>query len=573
MRSVSEREAVVAAARDRLALAVAACRWWFELERLRSEGGVYEGHGGKEGESSRGDRKMLERESERRRRSKSGEGKSGARSAALPRSPRESSRDGEKARRNRLNQPVLPVEFRNNLAKANVNRRRSRTLQPNSVFIPVLTHLPPVTLPLLPPPPEHPPSACKPSSPSSSTLPLSNKNIHGPPRTFNRSHPPIPCPHPKERKKKIKNSNTGESWRRNRRKARPSASTSAPPTAASACGSTTASRSSPTTRATAPPLSYVAFTDTERLIGDATKNQVAMNPHNTVFDAKRLISRRFSDASVQSDMKHWPFEVVPSPGDRPMISMVLVKLREISEAFLGHPINNAIVTVPAYFNDSQRQATKDAGAIAGLNVLRMINEPTAAAIAYGLDKKASCTDEKNVLIFDLGGGTFDVSLLTIEEGIFEVKATAGDTYLDGEDFDNRLVNHCVQEFLWKHKKDISGNARLLRRLRTVCEPAKRALSSTTQTTMEVDSLFEGIDFYATLTWARFEELNMDLFLKCLRDAKIDKGRVNEVVLVGGSTRIQKSSNSCRTSSTGKSCARASTLMRRPPTGWRSRLRS
>ncbi|XP_010063599.1 heat shock 70 kDa protein-like [Eucalyptus grandis] len=309
--------------------------------------------------------------------------------------------------------------------------------------------------------------------------------------------------------------------------------------------------------------SYVAFTDTERLIGDAAKNQVAMNPHNTVFDAKRLIGRRFSDPSVQSDMKHWPFRVVAGPGDKPMIvvshkgeekqfspeeisSMVLTKMREVAEAFLGHPVNNAVVTVPAYFNDSQRQATKDAGAIAGLNVLRMINEPTAAAIAYGLDKKASSTGEKSVLIFDLGGGTFDVSLLTIEEGIFEVKATAGDTHLGGEDFDNRLVNHCVQEFRRKYKKDISGNARSLRRLRTACERAKRALSSTTQTTIEIDSLFEGTDFYTTITRARFEELNMDLFLKCmepvekcLRDAKIDKGQVDEVVLVGGSTRIPK----------------------------------
>ncbi|KAF8021663.1 hypothetical protein BT93_G1956 [Corymbia citriodora subsp. variegata] len=309
--------------------------------------------------------------------------------------------------------------------------------------------------------------------------------------------------------------------------------------------------------------SYVAFTDTERLIGDAAKNQVAMNPHNTVFDAKRLIGRRFSDPAVQADMKHWPFRVVPGPGDKPMIvvtykgeekqfsaeeisSMVLTKMKEIAEAFLGHPIKNAVITVPAYFNDSQRQATKDAGAIAGLNVLRIINEPTAAAIAYGLDKKAGKTGEKNVLIFDLGGGTFDVSLLTIEEGIFEVKATAGDTHLGGEDFDNRLVNHFVQEFKRKHKKDISGNARALRRLRTACERAKRTLSSTTQTTIEIDSLYEGIDFYATITRARFEELNMDLFRKCmepvekcLRDAKIDKSQVHDVVLVGGSTRIPK----------------------------------
>ncbi|KAK7329910.1 hypothetical protein VNO77_24092 [Canavalia gladiata] len=309
--------------------------------------------------------------------------------------------------------------------------------------------------------------------------------------------------------------------------------------------------------------SYVAFTDTERLIGDAAKNQVAMNPQNTVFDAKRLIGRRFSDASVQNDMKLWPFKVVAGPGDKPMIvvtykgeekkfaaeeisSMVLTKMREVAEAFLGHAVKNAVVTVPAYFNDSQRQATKDAGAISGLNVLRIINEPTAAAIAYGLDKKASRKGEQNVLIFDLGGGTFDVSLLTIEEGIFEVKATAGDTHLGGEDFDNRMVNHFVSEFRRKNKKDISGNARALRRLRTACERAKRTLSSTAQTTIEIDSLYEGIDFYATITRARFEELNMDLFRKCmdpvekcLRDAKIDKSLVHEVVLVGGSTRIPK----------------------------------
>jgi L1 cell adhesion molecule like protein len=262
-------------------------------------------------------------------------------------------------------------------------------------------------------------------------------------------------------------------------------------------------------------------------------------------------------------MKLWPFKIIAGPAEKPMIcvnykgeekqfaaeeisSMVLIKMKEIAEAYLGSTINNAVVTVPAYFNDSQRQATKDAGVIAGLNVLRIINEPTAAAIAYGLDKKASSAGEKNVLIFDLGGGTFDVSLLTIEEGIFEVKATAGDTHLGGEDFDNRLVNHFVQEFKRKHKKDISGNPRSLRRLRTACERAKRTLSSTAQTTIEIDSLFEGIDFYSTMTRARFEELNMDLFRKCmdpvekcLRDAKMDKSGVHDVVLVGGSTRIPK----------------------------------
>ncbi|GAA5820737.1 hypothetical protein JCM3770_005270 [Rhodotorula araucariae] len=306
--------------------------------------------------------------------------------------------------------------------------------------------------------------------------------------------------------------------------------------------------------------SYVAFTDTERLIGDAAKNQVAMNPHNTVFDAKRLIGRKFSDAEVQSDMKHWPFKVVDK-ATKPIISvefkgetkefspeeissMILLKMKETAEAYLGGVVKDAVVTVPAYFNDSQRQATKDAGTISGLNVLRIINEPTAAAIAYGLDKKSE--GEKNVLIFDLGGGTFDVSLLTIEEGIFEVKATAGDTHLGGEDFDNRLVTHFVGEFKRKNKKDLSTNARALRRLRTACERAKRTLSSAAQTTIEIDSLFEGIDFYTSITRARFEELCQDLFRgtmepveKVLRDSKIDKQSVHEIVLVGGSTRIPR----------------------------------
>ncbi|PLW53108.1 hypothetical protein PCANC_05783 [Puccinia coronata f. sp. avenae] len=306
--------------------------------------------------------------------------------------------------------------------------------------------------------------------------------------------------------------------------------------------------------------SYVAFNDSERLIGDAAKNQVAMNPHHTVFDAKRLIGRKFDDAEVQSDMEHWPFKVI-SKGGKPVISveyrgetkeftpeeissMVLLKMKETAEAYLGKTVQNAVVTVPAYFNDSQRQATKDAGLIAGLNVLRIINEPTAAAIAYGLDKKT--TGERNVLIFDLGGGTFDVSLLTIEEGIFEVKATAGDTHLGGEDFDNRLVNHFVAEFKRKNKKDLSSNARAVRRLRTACERAKRTLSSAAQTSIEIDSLFEGIDFYTSLTRARFEELCQDLFRKTmepvekvLRDSKIDKANVHEIVLVGGSTRIPR----------------------------------
>lgn len=306
--------------------------------------------------------------------------------------------------------------------------------------------------------------------------------------------------------------------------------------------------------------SYVAFTDTERLIGDAAKNQVAMNPNNTVFDAKRLIGRKFDEPSVKADMKHWPFEVV-NDGGKPKIqvdykgetktfypeeisSMVLTKMKETAEAYLGKAVTNAVVTVPAYFNDSQRQATKDAGTIAGLNVLRIINEPTAAAIAYGLDKKVG--GERNVLIFDLGGGTFDVSILTIEDGIFEVKSTAGDTHLGGEDFDNRMVNHFVQEFKRKHKKDLTSNKRALRRLRTACERAKRTLSSSTQASIEIDSLFEGIDFYTSITRARFEELNADLFRstldpveKSLRDAKMDKAQIHDIVLVGGSTRIPK----------------------------------
>jgi len=306
--------------------------------------------------------------------------------------------------------------------------------------------------------------------------------------------------------------------------------------------------------------SYVAFTDEERLIGDAAKNQAAMNPYNTVFDAKRLIGRKFNDPAVQADAKLWPYKIV-AKGDKPVIqvdykgetktfmpeeisSMVLTKMKDIAESYLGDKVPNAVVTVPAYFNDSQRQATKDAGAIAGLNVLRIINEPTAAAIAYGLDKQDG---ERNVLIFDLGGGTFDVSLLSIEDGIFEVKATAGDTHLGGEDFDNRMVNHFVTEFKRKNRgMDPMGNARALRRLRTACERAKRTLSSSHQASIEIDSFFEGVDFFTSLSRARFEELNMDLFRKTmdpvekvLRDSKIAKNRVHDVVLVGGSTRIPK----------------------------------
>ena len=308
--------------------------------------------------------------------------------------------------------------------------------------------------------------------------------------------------------------------------------------------------------------SYVAFTDTERLIGDSAKNQVAMNPSNTIFDAKRLIGRKFDDATVQKDMKHWPFKVI-NEATKPKISveyqcesktftpeevssMILTKMRETAEAYLGQDIKNAVVTVPAYFNDSQRQATKDAGVIAGLNVLRIINEPTAAAIAYGLDKRKSGAKESNVLIFDLGGGTFDVSILSIDDGIFEVKSTAGDTHLGGEDFDNRMVDHFIKEFQRKHKKDITGNKRAVRRLRTACERAKRTLSASAQANLEIDSLFEGVDFYTSITRARFEELCSDLFKgtlepveKALRDAKMDKASIHDIVLVGGSTRIPK----------------------------------
>jgi len=306
--------------------------------------------------------------------------------------------------------------------------------------------------------------------------------------------------------------------------------------------------------------SYVAFTNDERLVGDAAKNQAATNPTNTVFDAKRLIGRKTDDSIVQADMKLWPFRVVPGVAKKPMIevqykgetkqfaaeeisAMVLQKMKTIAESYLGVDVKNAVVTVPAYFNDSQRQATKDAGAISGLNVLRIINEPTAAAIAYGLDKKGG---EKNVLIFDLGGGTFDVSLLTIEDGIFEVKATAGDTHLGGEDFDNRMVEWCMAEFKKKTKLDIGSNERAKRRLRTACERAKRTLSTATQAFVEIDAMHEGQDFQTTITRARFEEMNMDYFKKTiqpvekvLKDAKMAKEDVHEVVLVGGSTRIPK----------------------------------
>ncbi|KAJ8959111.1 hypothetical protein NQ318_022368 [Aromia moschata] len=307
--------------------------------------------------------------------------------------------------------------------------------------------------------------------------------------------------------------------------------------------------------------SYVAFADTERLLGDAAKNQVSMNPSNTVFDAKRLVGRRYDDPKVQQDLKHWPFRVVDDNG-KPKIqveyrgeiktfapeeisSMVLAKMKETAEAYLGAAVRDAVITVPAYFNDSQRQATKDAGTIAGLNVLRIINEPTAAALAYGLDKNLE--GEKRVLIFDLGGGTLDVSILSIDEGsLFQVNSTAGHTHLGGEDFDNRLVSYLVEEFQRKYKRDIRNSSKALRRLRTAAERVKRILSSSTEANIQVDALYEGIDFYTKLTRAKFEELCSDLFRKtlypvekCLRDAGMDKEQIHDVVLVGGSTRIPK----------------------------------
>lgn len=305
--------------------------------------------------------------------------------------------------------------------------------------------------------------------------------------------------------------------------------------------------------------SYVAFTDTERLVGDDAFNQMARNPENTVFDTKRLIGRDFNDPTVKTDMKHWPFKVVQEDGrckiqveykgetktmyPEEISAMVLTKMKEIAESYLGHKVENAVITVPAYFNDAQRQSTKDAGKIAGLNVMRIINEPTAAAMAYGLDKTG---EERNVLIFDLGGGTFDVSVLNIEDGSFMVLSTAGDTHLGGEDFDNRMVTHFIKEFERKYKKDLSGNKKSVRRLRTACERAKRTLSTTTEATIEIDALYEGIDFYSRITRARFEELCQDLFQKCLQpveqallDSKLHKSQIHDVVLVGGSTRIPK----------------------------------
>ncbi|XP_050387435.1 heat shock 70 kDa protein 4-like [Argentina anserina] len=305
--------------------------------------------------------------------------------------------------------------------------------------------------------------------------------------------------------------------------------------------------------------SYVAFTDSELFVGDAAFHQVIKNPTNSIFDAKRLIGRRYSDASVQDDIKLWPFKVIEGPAEKPAFvvihegeekqfsaeeisSMVIAKMRETAEAYLGSPVKNAVITVPAYFNNSQRQATHDAAVTAGLNVMRMINEPTAAAIAYGLDRKGGWYSKRSIMIFDFGGGTLDVSLLTIGDGIFEVMATAGDTHLGGEDIDDRMVRYCVEKFKKKHGEDITGNSRTLRRLRNACEKAKRRLSFQSEVDIEIDCL----DFYTTITRAKFEQLNKDLFAKCmepvkkcLTDAKMEITSVHDVVLAGGSSRIPK----------------------------------
>jgi len=308
--------------------------------------------------------------------------------------------------------------------------------------------------------------------------------------------------------------------------------------------------------------SYVAFSDQERLSGNAAHNQAAFNPVNTIFDTKRLIGRKFSDETVQSDMKLWPFKVISDTKDRPIISVtfkgetkefaaeeissiVLSRLKQMAEDKIGSKVTDAVITVPAYFDQLQRQATKDAAQIAGINVLNIINEPTAAAVAYSLENSWSFTSKRSVLVFDLGGGTFDISLFTMEKGKVEVKATCGDTHLGGEDFDNRMVNHFIKEFNRKNKKDISENPRAIRKLRTACEKAKRVLSSATETMIEIDTL-DGCDFQEKITRAKFEELNKDLFTKCIKtvdtcliDAKMNKNDLHDVVLVGGSSRIPK----------------------------------
>ncbi|CAD8126647.1 unnamed protein product [Paramecium sonneborni] len=305
--------------------------------------------------------------------------------------------------------------------------------------------------------------------------------------------------------------------------------------------------------------SVVSFTDQERLIGEAAKNQATTNPSRTLYDVKRLIGRKFSDATIQYDKKFLPFEIVDRDG-KPYIqvekgtqskvfapeevsAMVLQKMKEIAEGYLGQNVINAVVTVPAYFNDAQRQATKDAGNIAGLNVVRILNEPTAAAIAYGLDSKEV---ESNILVFDLGGGTFDVSILTIDNKVFEVISTSGDTHLGGEDFDQRLIDHFMKLVSKKHGKDVSGDKRAIQKLKRECEKAKRRLSAAQEAKIEIEDLVEGLDFSEVLTRAKFEELNSDLFKKtiepmqtALNDSGLKKSQIDEIVLVGGSSRIPK----------------------------------
>ncbi len=308
--------------------------------------------------------------------------------------------------------------------------------------------------------------------------------------------------------------------------------------------------------------SYVAFAENERLIGDAAKNQYVSNSSNTVYDAKRLIGRNFDDSSIQNDMKYFTYQI-RNKGGKPVIcanymgedkeftpeeisSMILVKMKEIAESFLGKSVRDAVITVPAYFNDAQRQATKDAGAIAGLNVIRIINEPTAAAIAYGLDKVKNEDGEKNILIFDMGGGTFDLSVLTLADGVFEVRSTAGNTHLGGEDFDNLIVKYCLEDIQRRHRRDVSTNQKVIRRLRAAAERAKRALSSSMTTNIELDSLLDGEDYRVTLSRSKFESLCDSLFResislidRVLGDARMGKNQIHEVVLVGGSTRIPK----------------------------------
>ncbi|KAL5000405.1 heat shock protein 70 family [Aspergillus recurvatus] len=305
--------------------------------------------------------------------------------------------------------------------------------------------------------------------------------------------------------------------------------------------------------------SYVAFTDEERLVGDAAKNQYAANPKRTIFDIKRLIGRKYDEADIQRDIKNYPFKVVNKDG-KPNVrvevnqtpktlspeevsAMVLGKMKEIAEGYLGKKVTHAVVTVPAYFNDAQRQATKDAGTIAGLNVLRVVNEPTAAAIAYGLDKGS---EERQVIVYDLGGGTFDVSLLSIDDGVFEVLATAGDVHLGGEDFDHRVMDYFVKQYNKKNNVDITKDLKAMGKLKREVEKAKRTLSSQMSTRIEIEAFHNGQDFSETLTRAKFEELNMDLFKKTLKpveqvlkDAKVSKADVDDIVLVGGSTRIPK----------------------------------